>query len=361
MEKIPSKSYLSFRLDYRATRDNQNAILSVKHQWKKVKNSNVVTVEFAFTTTNFFDHSLIIVSDYHPAAQTVADKHFSPFSRSNRNTNGPLPEKILWSYIVQTANALRAIHVQDLAARIIDPTKVLVTDEDRIRLNGCALKDMLDDRIHDKGDLQRQDFIEMGKFIIALGTNNISRSSSRAKGSEIFTQNYKQSPRLGQMMGVIDWLLDHDRPDNNEGIDSLLGLINTDIMDSFDASLRLDDQLQFNLNRELENSRIVRLMTKLNCLNERPEYERDRSWSNQGSRAILPLFRDFVFHQVSAQGNPVVDMGHILSCLNKLDVGAEERITLVTRDEQSVIVVSYKELKTSFEGAWQELMRRSTG
>lgn len=101
-------------------------------------------------------------------------------------------------------------------------------------------------------------------------------------------------------------------------------------------------------------------MTKLNCLNERPEYEHDRTYSTQGPRAVLGLFRDFVFHQVDAQANPVVDMGHILSCLNKLDAGIEERIALTARDEQSVIVVSYKELKGALEGTWQELVRRST-
>lgn len=236
---------------------------------------------------------------------------------------------------------------------------MIVTEEDRIRLNGCALEDLLDSEVHDIADLQRLDFRKFGNFILALGTTNMSSSSSRARAPEVFAQNYsKTNP---QLQIVLEWLLDHDRPNNDEGIDVLIRLISSGAIDAFDKSLRFNDQLYFSLNKEIENSRIVRLMTKLNCLNERPEYEHDRTYSTQGSRAVLGLFRDYVFHQVDAQANPVVDMGHILSCLNKLDSGIEEKIALTARDEQSVIVVSYKELKGALEGTWQELVRRSTG
>ena len=257
----------------------------------------------------------------------------------------------MWSYIVQITNAIKAVHTAQLAVRVIEPTKVLVTDEKRIRLNGCALEDLLDGEVHDIVDLQRLDFHKFGNFIMAVGTNNLSNSSSRARAPVV----------SGQLKIVVDWLLDHDRPDNNEGIDVLIKLISSNAIDAFDHSLRLNDQIYVTLNQEIENSRIVRLMTKLNCLNERPEYEHDRTTSAQGPRAVLGLFRDYVFHQIDAQANPVVDMGHILSCLNKLDAGIEERIALTARDEQSVIVVSYKELKGALEGMWQELVRRSAG
>ena len=234
-----------------------------------------------------------------------------------------------------------------------------MTDENRIRLNGCALEDVLDSEVRDIADLQRLDFQKFGDLILAVGTNNMTNTSSRARAPHVFAQNYsKTNP---QLQNVVDWLLDHDRPENHEGIDVLLKLISSDAIDAFDKTLHLNDQLYYSLNKEIENSRIVRLMMKLNCLNERPEYEHDRTYSAQGPRAVLGLFRDYVFHQVDAQANPVVDMGHILSCLNKLDAGIEERIVLTTRDEQSVIVVSYKELKGALESTWQKLVRRSTG
>ena len=51
-------------------------------------------------------------------------------------------------------------------------------------------------------------------------------------------------------------------------------------------------------------------------------------------------------------------MMHVLSCLNKLDAGTEERLMLVSRDEQSCLVVSYREVKACIESAFGELMRQ---
>jgi PAB-dependent poly(A)-specific ribonuclease subunit 3 len=90
------------------------------------------------------------------------------------------------------------------------------------------------------------------------------------------------------------------------------------------------------LQGELENARVVRLMTKLGFINERPEYvlssysywdsltdhahrfAREPRWSETGDRYIIKLFRDFVFHQVDEHGNPVLDMSHVMTCLNKV-------------------------------------------
>lgn len=76
-------------------------------------------------------------------------------------------------------------------------------------------------------------------------------------------------------------------------------------------------------------------------------------WSDTGDRYILKLFRDFVFHQADERGRPVVNLAHVLTCLNKLDVGAEERILLVSRDEQSCLVVSYRDVRTCMENAFR--------
>jgi len=74
---------------------------------------------------------------------------------------------------------------------------------------------------------------------------------------------------------------------------------------------------------------------------------------------------------VDEHGNPVLDMTHVLECLNKvrmsvfhgvgigadgfrqLDAGTDEKIMLVARDEQSCLVVSYKDIKNCMEGAFR--------
>lgn len=76
--------------------------------------------------------------------------------------------------------------------------------------------------------------------------------------------------------------------------------------------------MEAELSKELENGRLVRLMSKMGFINERPEFDMDPSWSETGDRYLIKLFRDYVFHQVDENGQPVVDMVHVLTCLNKV-------------------------------------------
>lgn len=334
---------------------SEHAIRNVQQNWKRVRNGNVVSVHLAFTNSSFGDSSLIFVTNFHPLAETLAQRHFTPMSRyTNRYVTVQVPEQTLWGYIVQIANALKAIHSAGLAARVIDPSKILLTGENRIRLNACAILDVIQADTHRAlAENQRLDLYLFGKLILALGTSNASQHN-QGKAMDAFSKFY--SPRLREVTG---WLLDHVSPHRNDGIDSFLTQITSEMVTAFDNSLHQDDALESALARELENSRIVRLVTKMNFINERPEYEHDRQWAEHGNRYCIKLFRDYVFHQVDGQGNPVLDLAHVLSCLNKLDVGSEERIMLTTRDEETVIVVTYKELKACIEGAWQDLHRRA--
>jgi PAB-dependent poly(A)-specific ribonuclease subunit 3 len=99
----------------------------------------LVSVGEAFTTTQFGDHSLVFVYDYYPLAKTLQQVYFS----NDAPTMAPIPENVIWSYVSQIASAMKLVHSSGLAARIIDPTKILVTGENRIRLNGCGMYDML--------------------------------------------------------------------------------------------------------------------------------------------------------------------------------------------------------------------------
>jgi PAB-dependent poly(A)-specific ribonuclease subunit 3 len=255
--------------------------------------------------------------------------------------------------MTQIANALKAIHSNGIAARILEPSKVLLTGKNRIRLNACAILDVVQfDTQRTVADLQRQDLVNFGQMMVTLGANSPNVMHNPAKAMEHFTRAY--SP---QMKNSVFWLLNSLQIDQERNIDLFITGISSQLMSTFDSALHLDDQLTTDLGRELENGRLVRLMTKLNLVNERPEYEHDRQWSESGERYFLKIFRDYVFHQVDAQGDAVVDLGHVLTCLNKLDAGSDEKVTLVSRDEQSCFVVSYKEIKKALESSFQALMK----
>ena len=334
--------------------------MAIQQNWKRIRNGSIVSVYLAFTNSGFGKPSLFFVTDFHPLSETLAQKHFqAPVRFGNRNSPAQLPEKLLWHYIVQIGNGLRAIHSAGLAARILDTSKILVTDENRLRLNGCAIMDVL----HGSPGtnlltLQIKDFALFGEIVLALGSGNLS-STNKPKALELFRRTY--SPRL---LNTLNWLKDHDNPEksNTEGIDYLLANTAAEITTAFDASLQLQDTATSNLACELENSRIIRLLIKLNIINERPEYgeQEDAPWSEHGSnRLYVKLFRDFVFHQVDSQGQPVLDLSHILACLNKLDAGTDEKVMLATRDDETMLIVTYKEVKSAVIGCYEEIMRRS--
>ena len=50
-------------------------------------------------------------------------------------------------------------------------------------------------------------------------------------------------------------------------------------------------------------------------------FELDPRWSDTGDRYILKLFRDYVFHSISVDGSPILDLSHVLTSLNKVSRG----------------------------------------
>ncbi|KIV82494.1 hypothetical protein PV11_04602 [Exophiala sideris] len=325
--------------------------------WKNVVSPNVVRVVDVFTNRAFGDSSLFFATDYHPLSKTLLEHHHigQAWARPGRSSKDQVLEPVLWSYVVQIASALKAIHSSGLAARLLDPSKILVTGKNRIRLNGCGIIDVVqfDSNVVPLPQLQRQDLVNFALVILSLGSGTPDAGANFARSMDLFKRFYKP-----ELQTAVVWLYS-SMHDHEKTIDQFLQLISNQMVTAFSAALHTDDALYSELSREVENARLVRLMAKLNFINERPEFEHDRAWSENGERYFLKLFRDYIFHHVDAQNRPVIDLGHVLTCLNKVDAGSEERVTLISRDEQSCFVVTYRELKKGIESAFQDLMKRS--
>jgi PAB-dependent poly(A)-specific ribonuclease subunit 3 len=358
--------FIGFRLS------DENAIRTIQ-TWKRISNG-------------------IVVTDYHPLSQTLADKIFTPSVRNpgvslTRSPGNYVTDHELWGYIVQLASAIKAIHSIGLAVRLMIPQKILLTSKNRLRLNSCGILDITQ---HDQGrsvtELQQDDIQQFGRLILCIANKNPTAHHHTQKSLEHIGRAYSE-----KMREVVTWLLSPASPmtttqaspaaattSSEHDIEGFLSLISSQIALTFDASLHEADSLTSNLARELENARLVRLLTKLNMILERPEAtlasgaanpnqpaaphtlnHTSSAWSETGERYYLKLFRDYVFHQVDSEGRPVLDLGHILTCLNKMDAGIEEKIMLVSRDEQNCFIVSYREVKRGFESAWTELMKAS--
>jgi PAB-dependent poly(A)-specific ribonuclease subunit 3 len=49
--------------------------------------------------------------------------------------------------------------------------------------------------------------------------------------------------------------------------------------------------------------------------------------------------------QVDGDGLPILDAGHVLTALNKLDAGDPEEVLLSSRDGKDLLVVSYADVQ----------------
>ncbi|TIA02242.1 PAB-dependent poly(A)-specific ribonuclease subunit pan3, partial [Aureobasidium pullulans] len=268
---------------------DENAIRAIQ-TWKRISNGNVVTVHDAFTTRAFGDSSLIVVTDYHPLSQTLADKIFTPNARNPgvalaRSPGNYVTDHELWGYIVQLASAIKAIHSIGLAARLMIPQKILITSKSRLRLNSCGILDITQ---YEQGrtisELQQDDLLQLGRLILCIANKNPTAHHNTQKSLEHVGRAYSE-----KMREVVTWLLTPATPmtptqattssptpaaattSSDHDIDSFLSLISSQITLTFDASLHEADSLTSNLSRELENARLVRLLTKLNMVLERPE------------------------------------------------------------------------------------------
>eukprot|EP00118_Oscarella_pearsei_P013142 m.101879 g.101879 ORF g.101879 m.101879 type:complete len:633 (+) comp37148_c0_seq18:83-1981(+) len=357
-------------------------------QWKKLSHPNVVSLREVFTTKQFGDHSLVFTHDYHPGAETLAMRHFgasSPRSTSIQpqgpssgstfptgssslrrpqpfagSSQGFLPENLIWTYCIQLTAAVKAIHERGLAIRALDVTKILITGKSRLRLSCVGVMDVLTFHLSQNsgplmGHYQHEDLMSLGRILLALACNSLAASQRDQlhKSLEVISLHYSVD-----LKNLIVSLLSSQQ--SMRTIADIMPMIGARFYTQIENSLNQSDLIEAELLKEMENGRLFRLLTKLGVINERPEFQMDPAWSETGDRYLLKLFRDYLFHQVTETGAPWIDLSHIVQTLNKLDAASPEQVCLVSRDEQSVVVISYERLKSCLQAAFSQLVEASS-
>ncbi|KAK5656512.1 hypothetical protein OQA88_4489 [Cercophora sp. LCS_1] len=346
---------------YRLT--NAQAIKHVIEAWKEINNASIVSVHEIFTTRAFGDSSLIFAYDFWPLSKTLQEQWFPQFnsSRGVRLINTPSPAT-MWTYMCQIANALRVIHSKKLAARSIEASKIIITGpgQNRIRLAACSILDVVNYGVTTKTleELQQEDLIKFGKLMLSLAVLTPTSHLNVSVMLDTVKTKYGEALR-----DAIQWLI---KPDvgGNKDIANFISGIAMHMMDEVDQDLQARDKDTWELWKEVENARLFRITAKLNTILERGEVmPNGQLWSETGERYQLKIFRDYVFHQVDNEAKPVISLAHIYTTLNKFDAGVEEQVLLTSRDNETIFVVTYRELKAMFERAWTELCKggRSRG
>ncbi|GBP98153.1 PAN2-PAN3 deadenylation complex subunit PAN3 [Eumeta japonica] len=293
--------------------------------WKKIDHPNIVKLHDYFVTKAFHDHSLILVYDYHPGCVTLMNKYLSggvnaagsseyngisyhdPFS-SDPDAPRPythqknallravasgalLPEAVLWSLLVQLTAGLRAIHSIGLACRHVFMMQKPGSNESYNERMPC-----MDCVVRYRGCSPR----------IPLSPVDVIQAQQ------------DDLTALGRLALALACRAVH--------------------CDNLSASM---DLITRTYSADLKNLILFNL---------------DASWSETGNRYMLKLFRDYIFHAVAVDGRPWLDQGHITYCLNQLDSGSNNKVVvLMSRDERSVLVVTFAELKHCLEQAFEEV------
>lgn len=387
--------FFCLRRFHGVTLNTVKLLMGTIESWRKIQHANIVPLRQVFTSKAFGDNSVIFVYDFYPDSETLMSCYFSnqmsnlsahtsqilngystssrPFSQQ-QNTRKFLPESTIWSYIIQISSALRVVHQSNLAFRSLDPSKVLITNgwdssaqfsnkgkNAYLRLSFCCVSDVV---LHDPAlyhsnnnqliqHYQMEDLCLFGRLCLALATNCITVFSQQANSNELLNM----LPRIysSDLRSLISYLI--SSKNERKSIDNIMPIIGARFYTQLDQVYSRYDSTFDELAKEIDNGRLVRLMAKLGTINERYEHQLDPNWSETGDRYMLKLFRDYIFHQFDANGKPLLDLSHIISNLNKLDVGSPEKIGLTSRDTQNVIIVSFEELKRCLEAAISELIQ----
>ncbi|GAV53510.1 hypothetical protein ZYGR_0AK00120 [Zygosaccharomyces rouxii] len=326
---VDGKVYLLRRIHSVANLE-QSYISKTFHAWSNVDCNNVVKLVDLFLTTKFGDSSLCAVYDFYPMANSLYEDHFVNFPLK------PITQEYLWSYLVQLSNALNAVHSQGLVVDVLDLHKVIVTGSPgRIKIADCGPLDVLKaGKTRDIVAEQQQSFVKLGNLLIELATKLGPEGGAQTESVDnlVVDERFKN---------ILKYLLS----DKHKSVSELASMFHDKIFSVIDSSLAYAEYTEGVLSKELENGRLFRLICKLNFIYGRMEHRIDVNWSESGDKFPILLFYDYVFHQVDATGKNIMDLTHVLRCLNKLDAGVGEKIALVTPDEMNCIIVSYKELR----------------
>ncbi|KAI8052246.1 hypothetical protein BDF22DRAFT_687290 [Syncephalis plumigaleata] len=352
VSRMDGRSYLLRRVE--GFRMTHQANMGVAETWRRLRHANLVSVHEVFTTKAFGDHSLIIVYDYFPRAPTLFEKYFVAPKRATTPEDVHIPESLMWSFIIQILSIMKTIHTAGMALRVLDLTNVLLTNQNRLRVGCCGMYDILGVESNKMvAQAQQEDMLQFGQLLLSLACNSLNAVRFIPKSLEFLSSRY--SP---DMKNVIIYLL--TKPYPMKSLDDVVTICGPRMLGEINSMHLYNDQLENELTRELENGRLVRLLCKFGFINERPEFDMDPRWSETGDRYLLKLFRDYVFHQVDENGRPVVDLAHVISCLNKLDAGVDEKVMLVSRDEQSCLIVTYRELRNCVAQTFDELSQHQS-
>jgi PAB-dependent poly(A)-specific ribonuclease subunit 3 len=318
----------------------------VLRKWQWTRHPNIIPLNnFTVTSALSVNHTDECIAEY----KYVAD--LAPVE----TIKDVVPEALVWSIAVQLASAIRHVHYCGTALRCINPSMVCLGSWGRVYITsvGSAEISQRDTQpLPPTEQQQARDLEDLGQLLLSI-------CACYQVGSSVETLLASPHYTLGLKHFVVALL--PSNPTRARGITraaalwDMLGERVSEELSTLTGNLNsvLQQQMQ-----HMHSSRALRVLIKLGFVLDRPEYEKDLRWGESGDRYILKLFRSYVFHQNDDSG-VILDWGHVACCLHKLDVGSEEKLLLLSKDDTSVVVTSFQEMRHLMEAVFLELQDAS--
>jgi PAB-dependent poly(A)-specific ribonuclease subunit 3 len=329
IDQTDSQMYAIRRFDN--VRTTQSVVSNTISVWQSIRHPSIVTL-YGVTIEK---GALFFVYRYCPCAQSLKERFI--------DQRGPLlAESLIWRLLVQLLTAVRHVHNQGGSIRVIDATHIILTSGTNARFSCVGILDVLEFESRKSiSELQKDDLAKLGRLVLSLMSRAVVTAKNSTEALAIAKQHYSI-----ELQNAVITLVSYKC-----SIHQVCSMVSERIVDELDSSMTTADALHSHLQGEYENGRLLRLLLKLGAINERPDHTNNISnslapqWSETGDRYVLKLFRDYVFHQCDPDGLPVLDAGHMITALNKLDVGDPEEILLSSRDAKDLLVVSYLDVQ----------------
>jgi PAB-dependent poly(A)-specific ribonuclease subunit 3 len=315
----------------------------VCEQFRHFRHPNLVPLHSIGQTTEFVLGFTDVIAEYRyvKGSKTLQEQFFA-------NTDGPSPaatavctEALLWSIACQLLGLIRTFHEVGVPLRGLHLTKVLYLEvTGRVLFSGVGLLDLVAPTKEPVDKLMRQDISNLGYLLLRLASQNWNAVTIDA----INPTEARLSPVLvGFIRGCLEGK--HTADVMCRGLGERMAM-------ELGQQLGHADFLMGECAKEVHNGRLLKLLVKLNFV-----HAATSDHTSDAELFALRLFHAYVFHQADESGRPRHDWGHVFFCLNKLDVGSEDLVQLISMDNDStLLVISYRDLRTLLDKALDALV-----
>jgi PAB-dependent poly(A)-specific ribonuclease subunit 3 len=299
IDRRSGKPYTLRRVD--GARNSPKAAAATQMRWRSVRHANLVSLKRAFVHSG----ATYFLHDYFASAKTLLESYFPPCLDSQRGM--PLvPESTLWGYLLQLVAVLRVVHATTGACRTVGLSRILITNNARIRLANVGVVDVLEaDMRKSKAAAEIDDIIALGHVMLVLAT----RAFTDAPHNELVSPGrlcHIAARYSREFYALIFELL--TKPPT---VFALCDMLSGRAFDELDATYQCVDNCEGHISAEVGAGRVLRVILHLSSALSGSEKLASAPWSESGERYLLLLFMEYVFHQVDDSGTRMLDYGHV--------------------------------------------------